>query len=144
MIIAPVHHEPMKPEYKSPFSAAMAVEDARLIFVSGCCTIPSYHKHPHDPVEERQWLQGDMREQTERTFAHMKLVLDAAKADFSNVLFLTIYMTDIAGQDIMNEISARHFDPANPPGRTLLQVMALAHPNMMIEIDAIAAIEKGS
>ena len=144
MIIAPVHHEPMKPEYKSPFSAAMAVEDARLIFVSGCCTIPSYHKHPHDPVEERQWLQGDLREQTERTFEHMKLVLDAAKADFSNVLFLTIYMTDIAGQDIMNEISARHFDPANPPGRTLLQVMALAHPNMMIEIDAIAAIEKGS
>jgi enamine deaminase RidA (YjgF/YER057c/UK114 family) len=144
MIIAPIHHEPMKPEYKSPFSAAMAVEDARLIFVSGCCTIPSYHKHPHDPVEERQWLQGDLREQTERTFEHMKLVLDAAKADFSNVLFLTIYMTDIAGQDIMNEISARHFDPANPPGRTLLQVMALAHPNMMIEIDAIAAIEKGS
>ena len=144
MIIAPVHHEPMKPEYKSPFSAAMAVEDARLIFVSGCCTIPSYHKHPHDPVEERQWLQGDLREQTERTFEHMKLVLDAAKADFSDVLFLTIYMTDIAGQDIMNEISARHFDPANPPGRTLLQVMALAHPNMMIEIDAIAAIEKGS
>jgi enamine deaminase RidA (YjgF/YER057c/UK114 family) len=144
MIIAPIHHEPMKPEYKSPFSAAMAVEDARLIFVSGCCTIPSYHKHPHDPVEERQWLQGDLREQTERTFEHMKLVLDAAKADFSNVLFLTIYMTDMAGQDIMNEISARHFDPANPPGRTLLQVMALAHPNMMIEIDAIAAIEKGS
>ena len=144
MIIASIHHEPMKPEYKSPFSAAMAVEDARLIFVSGCCTIPSYHKHPHDPAEERQWLQGDLREQTERTFEHMKLVLDAAKADFSNVLFLTIYMTDIAGQDIMNEISARHFDPANPPGRTLLQVMALAHPNMMIEIDAIAAIEKGS
>jgi enamine deaminase RidA (YjgF/YER057c/UK114 family) len=144
MIIAPIHHEPMKPEYKSPFSAAMAVEDARLIFVSGCCTIPSYHKHPHDPAEERQWLQGDLREQTERTFEHMKLVLDAAKADFSDVLFLTIYMTDIAGQDIMNEISARHFDPANPPGRTLLQVMALAHPNMMIEIDAIAAVEKGS
>ena len=41
MIISPIHHEPMKPEYKSPFSAAMAVEDARLIFVSGCCTIPS-------------------------------------------------------------------------------------------------------
>ena len=144
MIISPIHHEPMKPEYKSPFSAAMAVEDARLIFVSGCCTIPSYHKHPHDAVEEREWLQGDLREQTERTFEHMQMVLDAAKADFSNVLFLTIYMTDIADQYIMNEISARHFDPANPPGRTLLQVVALAHPNMLIEIDAVAAVEKGS
>ena len=44
MIIAPIHHEPIKPEYKSPFSAAMAVEDAKLIFFSGCCTIPIYHK----------------------------------------------------------------------------------------------------
>lgn len=144
MIIAPIHHEPIKPEYKSPFSAAMAVEDAKLIFFSGCCTIPIYHKHPHDPVEERQWLQGDLRKQTERTFQHIQMILNAAKADFSNVLFLTIYMTDIAGQDILNEISARHFDPANPPGRTLVQVVALAHPDMLIEIDGVAAVEKGS
>jgi 2-iminobutanoate/2-iminopropanoate deaminase len=41
-------------EYKSPFSAAYSVEDARLIFFSGCCTIPIYHKHPHDPVDEEQ------------------------------------------------------------------------------------------
>jgi enamine deaminase RidA (YjgF/YER057c/UK114 family) len=74
----------------------------------------------------------------------MKMVLDAAKADFSNVPFLTIYMTDIAGQYIMNEISARHFDPANPPGRTLLQVMTLAHISMLIEIDAVATVGKGS
>ena len=141
MKIIPIHHVPMKPEYKSPFSAGMAVENARLIFLSGCCAVPSYHKHPHDPVAEREWLAGDFREQTERTFAHMKLILDAAGDDFSNVVFLTILLTDISQQDILNEISARHFDAENPPPRTLMQVAALAHPNMLIEIDGVAAVE---
>lgn len=142
MKIVPIHHEPMKPEFNSPFSAAFAVEDARLVFISGCCTVPSYHTHPHDPVEERQWLDHDFREQTERTFAHMKLILDAAGADFANVVFLTVYLTDAANQDILNEISARHFGSDNPPPRSVVQVAALAHADMMIEIDGIAAVPK--
>jgi enamine deaminase RidA (YjgF/YER057c/UK114 family) len=43
------------------------------------------------------------------------------------------------GQNILNEISARHFDPHNPPARTLVGVPTLAHPNMLIEIDGVAA-----
>ena len=142
MKITPIHHEPMRPEFKSPFTAAFAAEDARLLFLSGCCTIPIYHKHPHDPVEEAQWLEGDMREQTERTFAHMKQILDAAGGDFANVLFLTIYLTDMSLQDELNEISARIFGAENPPARTLVEVKALAHPDMLIEIDGIAALPK--
>ena len=34
---------------------------------------------PHDPDDERQWLAGDFREQTERTFVHIKEILDAAE-----------------------------------------------------------------
>ena len=81
-------------------------------------------------------------EQTERTFAHMKLILDAAGATFANVVFLTIYLTDVSDQDVLNEISARLFGPDNPPPRTVLQVVALAHPDMSIEIDGVAAVPK--
>ncbi len=142
MAITPVHHIPMKPEYKSPFSAGFLVDDSRLLFLSGCCTIPIYHKHPHDPVEEKEWLKGDMREQTERTFEHMKQILDAAGGSFDNVVFLTIYLTDMTDQDVLNEISYATFSLENPPARTLLRVPELAHPNMLIEIDGIAAIPK--
>ena len=93
MKVEPIHHVPMRPEYKSPFSAAYAIEGGRLIFFSGCCTVPTYHKHPHDPDEERQWLKGDFREQTERTFAHIKEILDAAGAQMKDVLKLTIFTT---------------------------------------------------
>ena len=142
MTITPIHHIPLKPEYKSPFSAAFAVEDARVIFFSGCGPIPIYHSHPHDPVVEAEWLEGGVREQTEKTFANVKTILDAAGAGWSSVVKLNIYMTDISGQDILNEISARHFDPQNPPPRTLVGVTALAHPKMLIEIEGMVAVPK--
>ena len=142
MTITPIHHIPLKPEYKSPFSAAFAVEDAKVIFFSGCGPIPIYHSHPHDPVAEAEWLEGGVREQTEKTFASIKTILDAAGADWSNIVKLNIYMTDVSGQDILNEISARHFDPQNPPPRTLVGVTALAHPKMLIEIEGMVAVPK--
>ena len=143
MTITPIHHIPLEPEYRSPFTAAFAVEDARIVFISGCGPIPIYHAHPHDPVAEAQWLAGGIREQTEKTFANIGTILEAAGADWSHVVKLNIYMTDVGGQDILNEISARHFDPANPPPRTLVEVTALAHPKMLIEIEAVFAVPKG-
>ena len=143
MTITPIHHIPLKAEYQSPFSAAFAVENARLLLFSGCGPIPIYHTHPHDPVAEAEWLAGDIREQTEKTFANIGTILKAAGADFSQVVKLNIYLTDMAGQDILNEISARHFDPANPPPRTLVGVTALAHPEMLIEIEGMVAVPLG-
>ena len=144
MKITPVHHVPMEPEYKSPYSAAYTVEDAALVFFSGCCTVPVYHKHPHDPAEEAEWLKGDMREQTERTFMHIGQILKAANTDFSKILKLNLYVTDMTEQDVINEISARHFDPACPPARTFIMIPALAHPNMLIEVEGIAAAPRSA
>jgi 2-iminobutanoate/2-iminopropanoate deaminase len=139
MKLEPIHHVPMKAEYKSPFSAAYSIEGGRLIFFSGCCTVPTYHKHPHDADFEKQFLEGDFREQTERTFKHIQEVLDSAGAKLKDVLKLNIFVTDMDGQNILNEISARYFGNENPPARTLVGVPTLAHPGMLIEIDGVAA-----
>lgn len=139
MTIEAIHHLPLRPEYKSPFSAAYSVEAERLVFFSGCAAVPPYHVHPHDPVEERQWLEGDFREQTERTFQHIEQILKAAGMSFADVMKLNIFVTQMDGQNILNEISARYFDPKKPPARTLVGVPTLAHPGMLIEIDGVAA-----
>ena len=144
MPITPIHHVPLRPEYRSPFSAAFAVEDARLLMFSGCGPIPIYHAHPHDPVAEAEWLAGGIREQTEKTFANIGAILDAAGADFSQIVKLNIYLTDMSGQNVVNEISAQHFDPANPPPRTLVGVTELAHPGMLIEIEGTVATPLGA
>ena len=140
MKLIPVHHVPMRPEFNSPFSAGYLVEGGRLLFFSGCGPVPSYHKHPHDPVEEAQWFAGDFRDQCEKTFANMRLILQAAGADWPNMLKLNIYLTDMTQQNILNEISTRTFDPKNPPARTLVAVPELAHPSMLLEIEGVAAV----
>ena len=50
------------------------------------------------------------------------------------------YLTDMTQQNILNEISARTFGPGNPPARTLVAVPELAHPDMMIEVEGVAAV----
>ena len=142
MTITPIHHIPLRPEFKSPFSAAFAVDDATTIFFSGCGPIPIYHAHPHDPVAEAEWLAGGIREQTEKTFANIEIILDAAGAGWGQIVKLNIYMTDVGGQDVLNEISARHFDPHHPPPRTLVEVTALAHPRMLIDIEGVIAVPR--
>ena len=140
MKITPVHHIAMKPEYKSPFSAGFLIEGGRLLFFSGCGPIPIYHKHPHDPVDEAKWLSGTFRDQCERTFENIHTILKAAGGDWKSMLKLNIYLTDMKQQNILNEISARIFGAANPPARTLVAVPELAHPDMMLEIEGVAAV----
>lgn len=139
MKVTAVHHIPMKSEFNSPFSAGYLIEGGRLLFFSGCGPVPIYHKHPHDPAEEAKWYSGGFRSQCEETFANIKRILDAAGADWSGMLKLNIYLTDMKQQNILNEISNRIFGAANPPARTLVAVPELAHPDMMIEIEGVAA-----
>ncbi|MGE0797380.1 MAG: RidA family protein [Lautropia sp.] len=142
MNVSAIHHVPMLPEYASPFSAAYSVQlpTGKLLFCSGCGPVPTYHKHPHDPVEEAQWLAGDFREQCERTFENIRLTLHAAGGEWRHVVKLNIHLTDMANQNILNEISARIFGADHPPARTLLGAPLLAHPKMLLEVEAIAAI----
>ena len=76
----------------------------------------------------------------ERKLSPVELVSASLSRIYDLNKKLNIYLTDMTGQDILNEISARHFDPANPPPRTLVGVAELAHPKMLVEIEAMVAV----
>lgn len=137
--ITPIHSREPLSEYNMPFVPAFAVEGGTLLFLAGCGPIPPYHKHPHVPEEEAQWMAGDIREQTERTFAHIRELLVAAGGDFSNLVKLTIFLRNVEDQNVVNQVSAEIFRGLNAPPRTVIQAV-LNHHDMLIEIDAIGAI----
>ena len=121
MKITPVHSRENKPEYKMPFVPAFVVEGAKLVFVAGCGPIPPYHKHPHVPEEEAEWMRGGIREQTRKTFEHIKEVLGAAGADLTNVVKLTIFLRDVGRserreRDFRRDV--RHREAAATNGRS--------------------------
>jgi enamine deaminase RidA (YjgF/YER057c/UK114 family) len=58
----------------------------------------------------------------------------------SDIVRLLIFMNDVQeGQDALNEITYEYFGRENPPARTLIEARN-AHPKMLIEIEATAAV----
>ena len=82
---------------------------------------------------------GDMRAQTVQAFENLKVALRAAGADFSHVVKTTNFLTDIADLPIFREVRDQYLaDPK--PASTTLSISALARPDAVIEIEAIAFV----
>jgi len=70
---------------------------------------------------------------------NLKTALATAGATFDNVVKVNTYVTDMSQIQALREIRAAYFG-ANPPASTLVQVVALARPDLMVEIEAIAVV----
>ena len=75
--------------------------------------------------------------QLEATFANIDRVLAAGGSDRSRIVKVTIYLTDMANFPAIVEARRRYFTPPWPAD-TIVEVRALALPELMVEIDVIA------
>ena len=77
-----------------PYAPAVSVmEPGGLLFIAGATASPLYHRHPHVP--EEHVLPHDMKEQTRRALANIKMVLDVKGLTWRNVVKITKYVTDM-------------------------------------------------
>lgn len=77
-------------------------------------------------------------EQAEVVFTRVKAVLAAANMRLSDIVRLTVFLTD--PKDVGTFVAARdRVMGAHKPGAIILVVKALARPELKIEIEAIAA-----
>jgi 2-iminobutanoate/2-iminopropanoate deaminase len=130
-VTAPVRQEIRCPGLPEPISHYTdAVRFGDLLFVSGCA--------PLDAAGELVCA-GDVVGQARRVFANMETVLAAAGASFSDVLKVTVYLVDAADRAQVNTVREAVFGPSRPAS-TLVEVAALAIPDMRVEVEAIAGI----
>ena len=80
---------------------------------------------------------GDFDAQLEASFAAIDRVLVAAGSDRGRIIKVTIYLTDMANFPKIVEARRRYFS-APWPADTIVEVRALALPELMVEIDVIA------
>jgi reactive intermediate/imine deaminase len=83
---------------------------------------------------------GDFKAQTKQVYDNLRTAVTAAGATMADVVKINVYVTDLAQISAMREIRQQYFS-GNPPASTLVQVVALARPEYMIEIEAIVAVE---
>jgi 2-iminobutanoate/2-iminopropanoate deaminase len=99
------------------------------------------------PLDEAgKVVKGDAAAQTEQIFKNMKKMLAAVGADFSDVLKVTVYMTNVKDRTSINPVRQKYFGGAKLAS-TLIGVKELAIPGMMVEIDAVVglpAVEKAN
>ena len=69
--------------------------------------------------------------------------LAAVGADFSHVVKITNYFVDMAHLQTFFEVRDRFVHTEAPPASTAVQVVKLARPEALFEIEAIAVVPQG-
>jgi 2-iminobutanoate/2-iminopropanoate deaminase len=112
------------------YSHVVSVEPTRLIFISG--------QLARDKAG-RIVGPGDMRVQLRQTLENIKAALEAAGASLKDLVRTNTYVTDIDEYFKQVDVRMEYYSHAMPTSTTV-EVCRLSQPELMVEIDAIAAV----
>jgi enamine deaminase RidA (YjgF/YER057c/UK114 family) len=114
-------------------SQAVLVEHGRLLLLSG-----------HVPAIDANGAVAskDLETQLEQVFQSIEATLTSAGATFSDVARVTIYVRDYRPEllSLIRRARDRFIDTEQPPASALIGVASLFHPDVLVEIDAIAVL----
>ena len=115
------------PQAIGTYSQALAV--GATVYLSG--------QIPLDP-ETMQIVNGGIRREVEQVLTNLRAVAAAAGGDLGDIVKLTVYLTDLADFETVNQAMARTFGEPYP-ARAAVQVAALPR-GARVEIDAVLVL----
>jgi 2-iminobutanoate/2-iminopropanoate deaminase len=110
------------------YSHVVAVEGRRMVFIAG-----QLARDRDGNVVGK----GDMRAQIRQVGENLKTALAAAGATLNDLVKTTTFVTDIDEFFRHADVRMEYFGPALPTSTTV-EVRRLAHPDLLVEIEAIA------
>jgi enamine deaminase RidA (YjgF/YER057c/UK114 family) len=126
--------EPYCPEgvFKAPgYSQGIKVTGAQtILFLAGQVSYGKDGKPAH---------KGDFKAQAREAFTCIKRLVEGAGGTVKNVVKLNTYVLDVANRPAYREARKEVFGD-HEPASTLVQISALAEPEYLIEIEAIAVV----
>src|SRR4030095_700239 len=112
------------------YSHVVVVEGRRTIFISG------------QLARDRQGYvvgKGDMRAQLRQVGENLKVALAAAGATLNDLVKTTTYVTDI--DEFFKHVDVRMEYFGALTTRTTVEVRRLAHPDFLVEVEAMSILE---
>ena len=110
------------------YSNCVRVEAGPLLFIAGQVGVGADGK-----VVDRESAAA----QAEQALANIERILAANGATMADVVKVTVYVTDIKYLDEITPARLKYF-PKDGPASAIVQVGALAFPNLKVEIEAVA------
>jgi enamine deaminase RidA (YjgF/YER057c/UK114 family) len=83
---------------------------------------------------------GDWEAQTRQVMLNLQAALEAGGATWNDVFKLTIYVVDTSALPVVRSVRDEFVNTERPPTSSLVQVVGLIRPDLLIEIEAIAAV----
>ena len=108
-----------------------------FIYVSGTSSRRRDNTHVGAMQDESGNWHLDIRLQTKAVIENIGELLQSIGADLSNVIDMTTFLVDMKDFKGYNEVYGIFFDHRGPT-RTTVAVHQLPHPNLLIEMKAIA------
>lgn len=117
------------PKAIGPYS--QAVKSGGFLFVSGQVALnPSTGDLMNSSIEE----------QAEQVIKNLSAICEAANTNLSNIVKLTIYITDMSDFSIVNNAMESHFESPYP-ARATVEVSALPL-GVNVEMDAVVVLDE--
>lgn len=113
-------------------SSAMVVDSGRLMFLSG-----------HVPIDENGVVLGaSLEAQLDQVFKNLNVTLQAAGATPGHLARITIYVRDFQANQLpaIRRARDRFINLSQPPASALIGVAQLFHPDVLVEVDAVAVL----
>jgi len=117
------------PELPTPGQFSHVVKKGNMVFISGQTANPEAEDGNLDPMA-----------QAERVFGYIKSAVEAAGGDMSDIVKLTIYLTDLSQFPSILEWRPRFFDQPYPAA-TCVVVDSMVRRELIMEIEAIAILD---
>ena len=110
--------------------AVVVTQPGKLVFLSGFTARDETGKVAHV---------GDIRGQTRLVCENLKATVEASGGTLADLVSVCVFVTDIEQFDAIHEVRRQYF-PSEPPSSTMVEVTRLVHKDMLIEINAVAAL----
>ena len=120
------------PDNYEPFLLSQGIRFGDLLFISGQAGVG----------DDGKIVEGGFRAQGEQAFANLSRALEAGGSSLDDVIKVTIFVTDMSCFKEVVELRRQFFSEPYPAD-TIAEVKALYDPEVMIEIEAIAAVRHG-
>ena len=123
-----LHHNPA-------YSHVVTATGARTIYISGQVSVDE---------EGRAVGEGDLAAQTTQVMQNLGHALKAAGASYPNIVKITTFVVNYKPElrPIIGKARSAFFEGMEPPASTLVGVSALAAPEWLIEIEAMAVADR--
>jgi 2-iminobutanoate/2-iminopropanoate deaminase len=125
-----VYSRVMEGQSRGLFPHAVSANEDRLVFLSGQLAWD---------INGNTVGKGNMRTQFRQVGENIKAVLTEAGGSLSDIIKITTLVTNMEQFFHCIDIRDEYFGPGWPASTTY-EVSRLAHPDMLIEVEAIAAI----